>query len=606
MMPTSKESDIQSGVDPVSFSGVHPSNHMEYTPNLAQENISLSNTTSTPSFLHAEQITPNSATLSGTDAAVLTANLETALPGLRPLDLPASAATQAEQELTFIRGCRLYPKAIAWSFILSSTLIMEGFDTLLIFNFFAFPAFKQRYGTPTPDSGYQISSLWQFALSTAAEAGEIVGLLANGYLADRIGYRWTMVSALIFLMFSILLAFFAASVQMLLAAQILCGIPWGIFQTLSTTYAAEVMPITLRAYLLSNVNLCWILGQFLATGILRRFVDSTSQWSYRIPFAIQWAIGLPILVTVAFAPESPWWLIRHRRQHDAKRSLTRLTRKDEIHIDQTVAMMEHTNEIEKYLKEDDGGMSYLDAFKGVDRRRTEIACMVWIAQQVCGTSLMGWATTFYEQAGFSVDDAFNLSLGVYGLGIVGAVISWSVLSRFGRRRLYLCGLSVLLITLLVAGIVGSFPTSHDQLWTLGSLLLILTFVYDITIGPICYVLVAEIPSTRLRTKTVVLARIAYNLAGILINWMTPHMLSPTAWDWKGKSCFFFAGTTALCLVWTYWRLPETFGLSYLEIDILFERNAKTSKFRELRMNLESSGYFSMRNFLGETDVWRRY
>ncbi|KAJ5875426.1 uncharacterized protein N7473_012773 [Penicillium subrubescens] len=92
-MPTSKESDVQSGVHPVLFSGVHPSNHMEYTPNLAQENFFLSNTASTPSFLHAEQISPNSATLSGTDAAVLTANLETALPGLRPLNLLASAAT---------------------------------------------------------------------------------------------------------------------------------------------------------------------------------------------------------------------------------------------------------------------------------------------------------------------------------------------------------------------------------------------------------------------------------------------------------------------------------------------------------------------------------
>lgn len=605
-MPTSKESDIQCGGYPVSFSRWNFSNNVYYAPNLAQENVILNSTASSPSYSHTEQSSSNGATFSRTDAAVLTAELATAFPELRPLDSPAWAATQAEQELTFIRGCRLYPKAIAWSFILSSTLIMEGFDTLLIFNFFAFPAFKQRYGTPTPDSGYQISSTWQFALSTAAEAGEIVGLLVNGYFADRIGYRWTMVSALTILMLSILLAFFAANIRMLLSAQILCGIPWGIFQTLSTTYAAEVMPITLRAYLLSNVNLCWVLGQFLATGILRNFVDNTSQWSYRIPFALQWAIGLPILVAVAFAPESPWWLIRHRRQRDAKRSLKRLTRKDEIHIAQTVAMMEHTNEIEKFLKEDDGGISYLDAFKGVDRRRTEIACMVWIAQQVCGTSLMGWASTFYEQAGFSVDDAFNLSLGIYGLAIVGAVISWSALSRFGRRTLYLCGLSALLTILLVSGIVGSLPTSHGQLWALGSLLLLLTFVYDMTIGPVCYVLVAEIPSTRLRTKTVVLARIAYNLAGILINWMTPHMLSPTAWNWKGKSCFFFAGTTALCLLWTYWRLPETFGLSYLEIDILFERNAKMSKFRELRRNLESSGYFSMRNLPGESGIWQRY
>jgi SP family general alpha glucoside:H+ symporter-like MFS transporter len=232
--------------------------------------------------------------------------------------------------------------------------------------------------------------------------------------------------------------------------------------------------------------------------------------------------------------------------------------------------------------------------------------MVWITQQVCGTSLVSWATTFYEQAGFSIDNAFNLSLGIYGIAIFGAVISWPLQARFGRRRLYLCGLSALLAILVVGGIVGALPTSRGQLWTLGSLLLILTFVYDMTIGPVCYVLVAEIPSTRLRVKTVVMARTTYNLAGILINWMTPRMLSPSVWNWKGKSCFFFAGTTTLCLIWCFWRLPETFGLSYLEIDILFERKAKLSKFRELRANLESSGYFSISNSAGEASTWRRY
>ncbi|OQE12780.1 hypothetical protein PENFLA_c063G00321 [Penicillium flavigenum] len=573
---------------------------------MAQGDDTLSKSTSFPSFSHMEQGRLSSPTFTRTDTAVLIGELPMILPELRPLASPARAATQAEQKLTFLGGCRMYPKAIVWSCVLSSTLIMEGFDTLLIFNFFAFPAFKQKYGTPTPGFGYQISSTWQFALSTAAQAGEIVGLLANGYVADQIGYHWTTVSALTFLMLSIPLSFFALNIRMLLAAQIVCGIPWGVFQTLSTTYAAEVMPVKLRAYLLSNVNLCWVLGQLLATGIMREFVDQTSEWSYRIPFALQWVICFPILIAVIFAPESPWWLIRHRPQRDAQRSLERLTKKHKINIDQTIAMMKHTNEIEKCLKGDDGGTSYLDAFKGVDRRRTEITCMVWITQQVCGTSLMGWASTFYQQAGFSAANAFNLSLGIYGIAIIGAVISWSLLSCFGRRRLYLCGLSALLATLLIGGIVGALPESRGQLWTLGSLLLILTFVYDMTIGPVCYVLVAEIPSTRLRVKTVVMARISYNLAGILINWITPRMLSPTAWNWKGKSCFFFAGTTMLCLIWCYWRLPETFGLSYLEIDILFEKKAKASKFREVRAHLERSGYFNIENSAEEMSTWRGY
>ena len=45
---------------------------------------------------------------------------------------------------------------------------------------------------------------------------------------------------------------------MLLAGEILCGIPWGVFQTITTAYAAEVTPVALRPYLTTYVNLCWV------------------------------------------------------------------------------------------------------------------------------------------------------------------------------------------------------------------------------------------------------------------------------------------------------------------------------------------------------------
>ncbi|KAH2872739.1 hypothetical protein KXV67_008017 [Aspergillus fumigatus] len=518
--------------------------------------------------------------------------LSTLIPGLRRLDYGARAATNAERKITFLDGCRLYPKAMAWSAVVSSTLIMEGFDTLLLFTFFSLPAFKRYYGVPSKNGDYEIPARWQFGLSTAIEVGEIAGLLLNGLLADRVGYRITISAAIVLLFFCILLPFFAVNLQMLLAGQILCGIPWGVFQTLTINYAAEVMPVALRAYLLSSINMCWVVGQLLATGVTRSLANNESTLSFRLPFGLQWAIGLPVLIGVILAPESPWWLIRHDRPEEAKRSLKRLTRSG-VSVDQTAAMLTHTNEVEKHLMAG-GAISYLDCFKRVDLRRTEITCCVWISQQLCGTSLMGWAAYYYKQAGFDTSHAFDLTVGTFGLAIAGGVISWFLMPRVGRRRLYLSGLLVLFLTLLTAGCISVASSTQWRLWALGSFLIFMTFVYNITVGPICYVLVAEIPSTRLRVKTVVLARVTYNFSGVLINWMTPNMLSPDEWDWKGKSCFFFAGTTLLCLLWCYWRLPETYGLSYLEIDILFEKKAKKSKFRELQANLQDRGYFGLR------------
>ena len=68
------------------------------------------------------------------------------------------------------------------------------------------------------------------------------------------------------------------------------------------------MPVALRAYVTSNVNNCWLIGQLISVGMLRALINEPSEWSYRIPFALQWMWTLPILVGVLFCPESPWWL----------------------------------------------------------------------------------------------------------------------------------------------------------------------------------------------------------------------------------------------------------------------------------------------------------
>jgi len=300
------------------------------------------------------------------------------------------------------------------------------------------------------------------------------------------------------------------------------------------------------------------------------------------------------------------WLIRHDRADDAKKSLLRLTQRGQhdFNADETVAMMKHTNEVEKYIN---AGTTYRDCFKGADLRRTELAAMVWVTQAVCGSALTGWAPYFYEQAGFDTTRSFDLAVGMYGLAICGGIISWIWMRYAGRRNLYLWGLVGCLMVLLATGCVGLAPTTPATSWVLGSLIIVLTFIYDMTIGPVCYTLVAEIPSTRLRVKTVVLARVAYNIASILVNTITPRMLNPTAWNWKGRSAFLYAGTTLLCLVWCWFRLPEPKGLTYMELDILFEKRAKARKFKQFQVNLAKSGYFSISGPSdGAGSGWRGY
>ena len=207
----------------------------------------------------------------------------------------AAQATQAEVSMTLLQGLKTYPKAVGWSVLLSTCIIMEGFDIVLINSLLALPAFQIRYGDKQPDGSYQISAAWQSGLSNGALVGEILGLLFIGIVVERLGYKKTMIIALSLLTGFIFIAFFSVNLPMLLTAEILMGIPWGAFQTLTTTYAAEVCPVSLRAYLTTYVNLCWVIGQFLSSAVLKSVATETGPIGYKLPYGLQWMWPVPLI-----------------------------------------------------------------------------------------------------------------------------------------------------------------------------------------------------------------------------------------------------------------------------------------------------------------------
>ncbi|KAF2174129.1 hypothetical protein M409DRAFT_16399 [Zasmidium cellare ATCC 36951] len=468
----------------------------------------------------------------------------------------AAKATESETSMTLMQGIKTYPKAVGWSILLSTCIIMEGFDIVLINSLYALPAFQQRFGTRDSDGSYQISAAWQSGLSNGALVGEILGLFFVGVVAERIGFKKTLIGALVLLTGFIFLLFFAQNLAMLLVGEILCGIPWGAFQTLTTTYAAEVVPVTLRPYLTTYVNLCWVIGQFLSSAVLKGVSEKTGSIGYKLPYGLQWMWPVPLIIGIALAPESPWWLT-------------------DFDPDATINMMVYTNELEK---EHVSGAQYWHCFKGVNLRRTEIVTIVWAIQTLCGaSSFTGYSTYFFQQAGLDTSHAFSLSLGQYALGAVGTLLSWFLMGWFGRRTLYIWGQVIMALILMIVGFLGIAHGSGAQ-WGIGAMILIYTFVYDATVGPVCYSLVAELASTRLRNKTVVLARNLYNITGLIANILTPHMLNPTSWNWGAKAGFFWGGICALCAVWTFFRLPEPKGRTFAELDVLFQAKVPARKF----------------------------
>lgn len=140
----------------------------------------------------------------------------------------ARQAADAEQNMTFMKAIKTYPKAIGWSVLLSSTLIMEGYDLALLGGLYANPVFNQKFGEYNPDDDkWNVSAAWQSGLSNGARAGEIFGLILAGWISDRYGYKVTIIGSLVLIIAFVFGLFFAPSVKVLVISNILCGIPWG-------------------------------------------------------------------------------------------------------------------------------------------------------------------------------------------------------------------------------------------------------------------------------------------------------------------------------------------------------------------------------------------
>lgn len=140
--------------------------------------------------------------------------------------------------------------------------------------------------------------------------------------------------------------------------------------------------------------------------------------------------------------------------------------------------------------------------------------ITWVIQAASGASLISWAAYFLEQAGLPTSISFDLSITLYAVAMIGVFISWFAMTWMGRRTLYLSGLTAQCVVLLVIGCV-SFAHSKTASFAIGVLLLVFTLCYDVAVGTVAYSIVAEIPSSRLRTKTVVLARSLYNCQGLI-------------------------------------------------------------------------------------------
>lgn len=379
---------------------------------------------------------------------------------------------------------------------------------------------------------------------------------------------------------TIFVLFFSVNVEMLLAGNILCGIPWGIFQTLTTAYAAEITPAALRGYLTAWVSMCWGAGSFLATGVLRGALNLDGDAGWRVPYGIQWVWIPPLFLVGCLAPESPWYLIRRGRLDEAEKNLRRLARKDfytDETMAQTLALMRHTNEMEK---NEAASASYKDCFRGTNLRRTGIVCMAWVIQIFNGQSITNYAAIMLQSVGMTATASFNYNMGIQSVNIIATAIAISLMGRVARRTFYFYGSAGIGFCMLVIGIMGFAAPKEKIAIPTAVFLILVQCVFKISLGPTTYVVVGETASNRVRAQTIVLGRAVYVCCQIAVQQLNPRMLNDNAdsWNWGARTGMFYFGLCFIWAIWIWFFLPETKNRSFADIDYLFQKKVNARKF----------------------------
>jgi SP family general alpha glucoside:H+ symporter-like MFS transporter len=298
----------------------------------------------------------------------------------------AALSIEFEKSLTFWQALTIYWRSSLWVLYGLLVAFNYGMDGIIAGYQVSVPKFREDYGTPFPtDAGviYIIPGRWLSIFSGVSQACGILGSVLAGWLADKIGRRYTNALSCVISVAGVCVQYWSKnSLAVLCAGKAINGIPCGMWLVLGPLYASEVSCLRLRGVLSAMTNTIILSGVYLFTGVMYHLGALPYRSSYMIPFACQWIVPGIVLLTVWFWPESPVWLVRVGKRDAAIKSLDMLHGQHSgIDKQGLLAQIEETLELERAANSGStkDSNSYMEAFsKLIDAERSS-SCLCMVA-----------------------------------------------------------------------------------------------------------------------------------------------------------------------------------------------------------------------------------
>lgn len=401
--------------------------------------------------------------------------------------------------------------------------------------------------------------------------GAAVGAFFGGRLSDRLGRKRNILIIAVLFFIGAGGCVIAPTYETLLVFRFILGLAVGGASVTVPVYLAEVAPFEKRGSLVSRNELMIVGGQFLAFGInaiIGNVWGGNDQvWRYMLAVAVIPAFVL--FFGMLRMPESPRWLIARGREDEAL-DVLRQVRSEE----RAVAEIEEVRQLADIEKDEQSG-----TFKDIVRtpwirRLLFIGIGIAAYQQLTGiNSMMYYGTQVLEAAGFTRNAAlsFNVLNGV--MSVTAMLIALSIINRFNRRSLMLFGFIGTTTMHLIVGAIGLGLPEDNPLrpWLLLVAILLFIGVMQGTIGPLAWLMIAEIFPLKMRGVMIGIT--------VLVLWTTNAIISlvfPSLVDAMGFGTFLiFAAIGFLAILFVATSVPETKGKSLESLESHFKEQYKT-------------------------------
>ncbi|KAF2202429.1 MFS monosaccharide transporter-like protein [Delitschia confertaspora ATCC 74209] len=473
-----------------------------------------------------------------------------------------------------------------WKCILACTLVsMSPFQYGLDFGLIgsslqAMPGFLKVFGhkDPTTPIGYNISPGRQQLISSLMTLGAFISSSSAGFFAMKIGRKTCLWMACTLCCVSNVVMMTTINMSGLYAGRFLIGIANGWFMTFSQLYIQESSPARYRGMFISIFQFWTSIGSLIGTIVDNFTAPILDRRSYIIPLGIIYIVPAFLAIGLFFIPESPRWLLGVGKDDKARKSLLWL-RPHKDGVEEELAEMQATILADKELEK---SANLWDVVRDpVDRRRTLLAIGAISTQAASGAMFMiAYGTYFFEMA--HVGNAFQNSCILTAVGVIAIIINSSIISKFGRRRVFLMvGMAFCGVTqLVVACVYDTSPNTSKTGKIIVAMSVLYIMGYNGMVATYAWLAGGEIPSQRLRSYTFGIAASIGFAGAWLATFTAPYFINPDALGWGPKYGYIWAPSCFVTVAWVYFFLPEIKNRTLEEIDEMFATKLPARKFRK--------------------------